>query len=51
MKSFEDIIEVICEDERTYSIPILYIVQVIIVVMESFRLEKKNELTIMKQLA
>lgn len=49
MKSFEDIIEVICEDERTYSIPILYIVQVIIVVMESFRLEKKNELSLSEQ--
>lgn len=49
MKSFEDVIEIVCQDERTKSIPILYIVQVIIVVMESFRMEKKDELSLSEQ--
>ena len=43
MKNFEDIIESICKDKRTHSIPILYVVQVVVVVTDLFRLENKNE--------
>jgi hypothetical protein len=38
---FEDLVELICEDERTYSIPILYITQLLIVILDLFRLERK----------
>lgn len=38
---FEEILELISEDKRTYSIPILYIAQLIIVVTDLFRLEKR----------
>lgn len=49
MKSFDDVIENICEDKRTHSIPILYVVQVVIVVMDLFKLEDKYELSLSKQ--
>ena len=46
MKSFEDIIETVCKDDRTHSIPILYVVQVIVVVTDLFRLENRDELSL-----
>ena len=46
MKKFEDIIETICKDKRTHPIPILYVVQVVIVVTDLFRLESKDELSL-----
>ena len=38
---FEDILEIIVEDDRTHSIPVLFVVQVLMVILEKFRLEKK----------
>ena len=49
MKKFEDIIETICKDKRTHSIPILYVVQVVVVVTDLFRLESKHELSLSEQ--
>ena len=49
MKNFDDVIENICKDKRTHSIPILYVVQVVIVVMDLFRLEDKNEFSLSEQ--
>ena len=49
MKKFEDIIETICKDKRTHPIPILYVVQVVIVVTDLFRLESKHELSLSEQ--
>ena len=43
MKNFEDIIETICKDKRIHPIPILYVVQVVVVVTDLFRLENKYE--------
>ena len=43
MKNFDDVIENICKDKRTHSIPILFIVQVVVVVMDLYRLESKHE--------
>ena len=40
---FEDILELIVEDDRTHAVPVLYIVQVLMVILEKFRLEKRNE--------
>lgn len=37
---FDDVLEKICTDNRTHSIPILYIVQILIVILDSFRLEE-----------
>lgn len=49
MKNFDDVIENICKDKRTHSIPILYVVQVVIVVMDLFRLEDRHELSLSEQ--
>ena len=38
---FEDVIEEVCNDKRTKKIPILFIVQIVTVIMDSFRLEKR----------
>jgi hypothetical protein len=46
MKSFDDVIETVCMDSRTHSIPILYVVQVVMVVTDLFRLENKDELSL-----
>ena len=49
MKNFDDVIEDICKDKRTHSIPILFVVQVVIVVMDLFRLEDKHEFSLSEQ--
>lgn len=41
--SFEDVLEKICRDKRTHSIPALFIVQIVAVVFDSFKLENKDE--------
>ena len=38
---FEDLIEIVCKDERTKKIPILYIVQIVSVIVD--RLESEDE--------
>lgn len=38
--SFDDVIEEVCKDKRTHCIPALYIVQIVAVVFDLFRLEK-----------
>ena len=40
---FDEVIEIVCEDERTFSVPVLFIVQVVSVMMDLFRLENKDE--------
>ena len=40
---FEDLIEKVCKDKRTYNIPILYVTQILMVITDLFRLEKKDE--------
>ena len=40
---FDEVIEIISEDERTFSVPVLFIVQVVSVMMDLFRLENKDE--------
>ena len=38
---FEKVLEKICQDRRTYKVPVLYIVQILTVVLDLFRLEEK----------
>lgn len=38
---FETAIEIVCKDKRTYKVPVLYIVQILTVVLDLFRLEAK----------
>jgi hypothetical protein len=39
--NFDDVIEKVCRDKRTKNIPILFVTQILIVILDLFRLEEK----------
>ena len=49
--NYDEVLEIVSNDKRTHRIPILYIVQILIVVLDYFGLEKKDELSLSEQLS